>query len=78
MDSENKLVYYTHNQKTIHGMLVSVGSCKYILHNEKGFPGNSTIRYDPWIKEFGKTYKYYLSGIIMKNVSVGEEIHELW
>ena len=78
MESENKLVFYTVKNKTIHGMLVQVGKSNYFLHNEKDFPGNGEITYDPWIEEFGETYKYYIASIIMKNITIRLTIYELW
>lgn len=77
MNEENKLVSYTIKNKTIYGMLVRVGSCKYILHNDGKFKEATKIYHAPWIKEFGETYKYYNSSLVMKNINISSA-YELW
>ncbi len=74
----NTLVSYTKDNKTIHGILTKVGNSNYILHNEIGFSNSTPINYDPWVKEFGQTYKYYIHGFSMKNVKIEEGVYELW
>ncbi len=74
----NTLVSYTKDKKTIHGILMKVGNSNYILHNENGFPGNGYVSYDPWVKEFGQKYKYYIHGFSIKNVKAEEGVYELW